>query len=83
MLSKSLTVTDMAMLSRAVCGIRNKTLIINLPGSVKGCTECFSFICSAIPHSISLLMGDNDIVAKEHQILQEENYCKPSKVVQA
>uniref|UniRef100_A0A8C6V5P5 Gephyrin n=1 Tax=Neogobius melanostomus TaxID=47308 RepID=A0A8C6V5P5_9GOBI len=38
-----------------VCGIRGKTLIINLPGSKKGSQECFQFILPALPHAIDLL----------------------------
>uniref|UniRef100_A0A8C1VCE9 Gephyrin n=1 Tax=Cyprinus carpio TaxID=7962 RepID=A0A8C1VCE9_CYPCA len=40
---------------RPVCGIRGKTLIINLPGSKKGSQECFQFILPALPHAIDLL----------------------------
>ena len=50
--------TPMAMLSRGVCGTRNRTLIINLPGSPKGVTECFEVIKPILPHSINLLAGN-------------------------
>uniref|UniRef100_A0AAV2K9Y7 Gephyrin n=1 Tax=Knipowitschia caucasica TaxID=637954 RepID=A0AAV2K9Y7_KNICA len=55
MLMGSLNVTPLGMLSRPVCGIRGKTLIINLPGSKKGSQECFQFILPALPHAIDLL----------------------------
>uniref|UniRef100_A0A673INJ4 Gephyrin n=1 Tax=Sinocyclocheilus rhinocerous TaxID=307959 RepID=A0A673INJ4_9TELE len=55
MLVGSLNVTPLGMLSRPVCGIRGKTLIINLPGSKKGSQECFQFILPALPHAIDLL----------------------------
>ena len=42
MMSGSLNITPMAMLSRLVCGIRGKTLIVNLPGNTKGALENFS-----------------------------------------
>ena len=53
----SLSITPKAMLSRAAAGIRNSTLIINLPGSPKGATENLSFILSALPHGIEILKG--------------------------
>ncbi len=40
---------------RPVCGIRDKTLIINLPGSLKGSQECFNFIAPALPHALGKL----------------------------
>ena len=49
--------TPTAILSRAVCGIRNSTLIINLPGSPKGVVECFEVIKPVLPHAINLLAG--------------------------
>lgn len=57
MRTKSLQVTPHAMLSRAVAGIRGKTLIINLPGSRKAVTECLEVILPALPHALSLLLG--------------------------
>jgi len=52
---KSLEITPHAMLSRAVSGIRKRSLIINLPGSPKGARENLQFIEKAIPHAIDLL----------------------------
>jgi molybdenum cofactor synthesis domain-containing protein len=50
--------TPMAMLSRGICGIRGKTLIINLPGSPKGVEECFEVIRPVLGHAIDLLAGN-------------------------
>ena len=50
--------TPLAMLSRGVCGIRNQTLIVNLPGSPKGVVECFEVIKPVLPHAINLLAGN-------------------------
>lgn len=48
----------MAMLSRGVCGIRGKTLIVNLPGSPKGVEECFEVIRPVLKHAIDVLQGN-------------------------
>lgn len=50
--------TEFAMLSRGVSGIRNGTLIINLPGSTKGVTECFDVVKAVLPHAIKLIEGE-------------------------
>lgn len=52
---RSLDATPLAPLSRAVCGIRGRTLIINLPGSVRGAVQNFTAIRSTIPHAVGLL----------------------------
>lgn len=44
-----------AMLSRAVAGIRNHTLILNLPGSPKGAVESFNIVAAVLPHAVELL----------------------------
>ena len=54
----SLQVTKRAMLSRAVSGIRNETLIVNLPGSPKACTEALDFVLDDIKHGIDILLGE-------------------------
>jgi molybdenum cofactor synthesis domain-containing protein len=58
MRAASLQVTPHAMLSRAVAGIRRRTLIVNLPGSPKGAVENLRAIIAALPHAIALLRGD-------------------------
>ncbi len=58
MRSGSLKVTPKAMLSRAVAGIRNNSLIINLPGSPKGVKENLEIIIPALKHGIEILRGD-------------------------
>ena len=58
MRAESLKITDHAMLSRAVTGIRKSTLIINLPGSPKAASENLGFVLSVIPHAIQLLKDD-------------------------
>ncbi|XP_030260744.1 gephyrin b isoform X6 [Sparus aurata] len=68
MLMGSLNVTPLGMLSRPVCGIRGKTLIINLPGSKKGSQECFQFILPALPHAIDLL---RDAIVKVKEAADE------------
>lgn len=57
MRAESLKKTNRAMLTRAVAGIRNSTLIINMPGSVKAVKECLAVIMPALPHGLEILTG--------------------------
>jgi molybdenum cofactor synthesis domain-containing protein len=60
MRADSLRKTPHAMLSRAVCGIRGRTLVVNLPGSPKAAHENFETILPALPHAIALLQESPD-----------------------
>jgi molybdopterin adenylyltransferase len=58
MRAASMAVIKTAMLSRAVAGVRDRTLIVNLPGSPKAVRETLAVILPALPHAIELLRGD-------------------------
>ena len=58
MRAESLRKTPHAMLSRAIAGIRARTLIINLPGSPKGAVENLETIFPVLPHAVQLLQDD-------------------------
>ncbi len=58
MRAESLKKTPQAMLSRAVVGIRGRTLIVNLPGSPKAVSECLEVILPALPHAVETLRGE-------------------------
>ena len=54
----SLQITKRAMLSRATSGIRQNTLIINLPGSPKAGKEALDFVLDDVKHGIEILLGE-------------------------
>ncbi|MCJ7623994.1 MAG: MogA/MoaB family molybdenum cofactor biosynthesis protein [Anaerolineaceae bacterium] len=58
MRSASLAITPHAMLSRAIAGIRERTLIINLPGSPKAAIENFLIVAPVLQHAVDLLLDD-------------------------
>ncbi|WP_341279388.1 MogA/MoaB family molybdenum cofactor biosynthesis protein [Paenibacillus sp. FSL H8-0537] len=49
--------TRSAMLSRGVCGIRGKSLIVNLPGSPKGVHESLMAIMDQLPQALEIISG--------------------------
>jgi len=61
MRAATLAAVPMSMLSRSIAGIRNRTLIVNLPGSPKGCRECLEVITPVLPHGISLLKEESGL----------------------
>ena len=58
--TKSLEITKNAMLSRATSGIKNKTWIINLPGSRKAVEESLDVVLPVLEHGLGILLGIAD-----------------------
>lgn len=56
--AKSLDITPKAMLSRAVSGIRGKSLIINLPGSPKAVKESIEIVLPVLEHAVEIMSGN-------------------------
>jgi molybdopterin adenylyltransferase len=52
--------TSFAALSRGICGMRGKTLILNLPGSPRGAVESLEGVLGLIPHALTLLDGQTE-----------------------
>ncbi len=64
MRAASLKITNRAMLTRSVAGIRGGTLIINMPGSPKACRECLEVILPVLPHGLDILLGKDGECAR-------------------
>jgi molybdenum cofactor synthesis domain-containing protein len=58
MRSEGIKKTPFAALSRGLCGVRGKVLILNLPGSPKGAVESLEAVADLIPHAVDLLSGN-------------------------
>ncbi|MEO6913890.1 MAG: MogA/MoaB family molybdenum cofactor biosynthesis protein [Candidatus Baltobacteraceae bacterium] len=67
MRAASLAIVKTAMLSRAVAGVRHKTLIVNLPGSPKAVTETLDVILPVLPHALALISDQLDRVQAHHE----------------
>jgi molybdenum cofactor synthesis domain-containing protein len=51
-------VNPLGRLSRGVAGIIGRTIVLNTPGSTKGCVECFEAVADVLPHALALLAGE-------------------------
>ena len=65
MRASSLAITPRAMLSRAAAGIRDRSLIVNLPGSPKGAKENLEAVLPALEHGLEMLRGGVADCAKD------------------
>eukprot|EP01112_Ceratiomyxa_fruticulosa_P015463 TRINITY_DN4545_c0_g4_i2.p1 TRINITY_DN4545_c0_g4~~TRINITY_DN4545_c0_g4_i2.p1 ORF type:complete len:673 (+),score=129.84 TRINITY_DN4545_c0_g4_i2:2215-4233(+) len=91
MFTTSLAITPHAMLSRAVSGIRGKTLIVNLPGSVKGAKENLEAILAALPHALQLINGvpsassptAHNKLNKDTESLEKEEKEEPHRIAKS
>lgn len=63
--SYSMTITKRAMFSRAVSGLRGRTLIVNLPGSPKAVQEALEFLLPELPHGLGILRGTEGECARK------------------
>jgi len=61
----SLQITPRAMLSRATCGIRNKTLILNMPGSPKAVRESLEYVIESLEHGLDILLEKSKECARK------------------
>jgi molybdopterin adenylyltransferase len=50
-------VSPLGRLSRAVAGTIGECLVLNTPGSTKGCVECVDAVLDVVPHALELLAG--------------------------
>ena len=76
----SLQFTGRAMLSRAVAGIRGKTLIVNLPGSPKAVSETLEYIFPQLAHGVEILTGAASDCARTEPAREGGQDCDNTKV---
>ena len=65
MRSEGLKKTKRAMLSRAVAGVRDECIIVNLPGSLKAVRECLEVLLDVIPHAVEKIKGSTEDCAAQ------------------
>lgn len=83
MLMEGLKNTRFAALSRGICGIRRQTLILNFPGSVKACQECFEAVVEVLPHAMQLICDMKEKTTELHKELQMDVKKGSNNVLEA
>ncbi|KAI8916589.1 hypothetical protein DFJ77DRAFT_345349 [Powellomyces hirtus] len=79
MVTTSLEKTPMAALSRPVCGIRGKSVIVTLPGSTKGSTENLEALLMVLPHAVDLARGDTRAAGDTHKKINDAAAAEDTK----
>lgn len=77
---ESLKKTPLAMVSRAVAGTRDKTLIINFPGSKKAVVECFEVVKPILHHAIELIRNDISKIKLVHETMKAGHICPHKQI---
>jgi molybdopterin adenylyltransferase len=65
------------MLTRGIAGVRNRTLIVNLPGSEKAVRENLAVVLPALEHACDQVRGETAEVAEEHESIQKHDDNEP------
>ncbi|CAG9864794.1 unnamed protein product [Phyllotreta striolata] len=73
MITSSLKIIPIAMLSRPLSGIRDNTMIVNLPGSPEMVSECFGIIKEALPRALELLTEQKKSVVSGHEAILSDS----------
>lgn len=60
MRAEGLDSTEFAILSRGVCGVRGRSLILNLPGNPAGAVDSLQSVIEILPHALDLLAGKTE-----------------------
>ena len=76
MRAASVAIVPTAMLSRAVAGVRGRTLIVNLPGSERAARENLEVVLRVLEHACASLAGDAAESAATHARIQGEGGAK-------
>ncbi len=65
--AQTMAKTPLAMLSRAIAGVRGRTLIVNLPGSPSGVREWLEVLTPVLPHAVRIVRGDTGPWGRDHR----------------